>query len=270
MAKHLSAALIYLGLGLSAGGLLWGALALLRSGAHQTVEYRASTLLRVAPLAPLEAPSAGIARYRGTLVGPADRTTPRGHKAVAWWSSFIKDQGSDDPDKTQCTRSQIDQLSLRSGNTVVPLAGIPARWTAARQADAGPIAGRDPLIALWFEGDLEHEVQRDKRFAIPEGRSTADASCDLPWDRYEEDFLPRDTVVEVVACHLDGALRPCPATSPLGMAVATDLEKIRKNLLSDLLIGPAVLGAASLLLSLLVLLSSRGPRLSAWTSWSRS
>lgn len=203
-----------------------------------------------APKARLAAPISGPAVYAGVLRGPADRRTPLGARATAFWWTVVERKGK--AVKTVCAGGARDALSLVDGAASAPLELVAAAPVATLLNDA-------------FDDDWSAPLLLDPGGATESRTSDAPvgdaASCAGQHRSYVERAVPVGTRVEVLACHEGGALRACPGAPHAGVLAIPTLARHRERRIDAALIGFrffAIGSTAAILVVFIVTLVAKG------------
>jgi hypothetical protein len=174
-------------------------------------QITALRFIAAAPRATLASPRQDPAIYSGEIVAPADRTTPMGSPATAYW--WWVDHDGDDNTITDCSNSAYQQMQLRDGDRTAPLA----------------LFDRAPDVAL-LAGDRDWDY--DGRAVVDLGVLTSAATKSFPREsstcaasdrRYSERWLPPRSRADVLACNVGGSLTAC--SGPLdGVLAVPDIR----------------------------------------------
>jgi hypothetical protein len=213
--------------------------------------------LAAAPHATLAAPVKGPAIYTGVLRGPADRKTPLGRRASAFWWSVDERHGKQSV--TICKNAARDRLELVDGASAAPLEVLETATSVS-------------LMAGGFGDEWTSRVVIDVTSGSESGTagelSGEAAKCAGKGRSYSERFVPVGTRVEVLACHGGAALRACPGAIHDAVLAIPTLAKHRERRAESALGGVTAfaLGSMSAILVVFVVtLAGKGAVLRGMT-----
>jgi hypothetical protein len=174
---------------------------------HTRDQVSALRFIAATPRATLASPREDPAIYSGEIVAPADRTTPIGTPAAAYW--WWVDHDGDDNTVTDCANSAYAQMELHDGDRSAPLV----------------LFDRAHDVSLL---SIDRNWDYDERAVIDLGPIASAAAKDFPREssacaakdrRYSERWLPPHARADVLACNVAGSLTAC--TGPLDGVLAT-------------------------------------------------
>lgn len=182
--------------------LIIGTVAVLLLGAYAIAAFRASSRIREIewlaglPAADPASPSGLPARYAGRIFGPADRRTPLGQEASAYWWTVTSSDGEAGED-VKCLKRVRSGLVLATPAGVMPVAwsgADPDDISLASDSDSGEY-GRPLAIDIGGAPSMKYE-------RVPGG------ICEYG-EKYYQTFIGQGVRAEVVGCFRNGALGRC-------------------------------------------------------------